>query len=115
MLPLRLRVSISLISVIFRVEHLLSNPLLSEFQLFALNTTLPTPFKPFILDFLLSDLLVAPPRGSDNRGSAVLGLHLCIWDGSVSTLSPVDTKRNCTKYDYRQQQAFLPLSLQETW
>ena len=38
-----------------------------NFQLSNLNPTLPTPFKPLILDLLLSNLIVTPPRGSDNR------------------------------------------------
>ena len=43
-----------------------------NFQLSNLNPTLPIPFKPVILDFLLSDLIVTLQRGSDNRGSIVL-------------------------------------------
>ena len=43
------------------VDVQLSNPKL----------TLPTLFKPVILTFLLSDLIVTPPRGLDNRGSTV--------------------------------------------
>ena len=43
-----------------------------NFQLSDLQSTLPTPFKPVILGFPLSDLIVTPPRGADNGGSTVL-------------------------------------------
>ena len=50
------------------VEPLLSDPLLSEFQLSNLRPTLPTPFKPVVLAFLLSDLsIIRPNFYSPNR------------------------------------------------
>ena len=46
-----------------------------NFQLSDLQSTLPTPLKPVILCFLLSDLIVTLPRGSDNRRSTVHNQH----------------------------------------
>ena len=53
------------------VEPLLSNPHFRNFQLSNLKPTLSTPFKPVIVDFLLTNLIVTLPSGLDNRDSTV--------------------------------------------
>ena len=44
------------------VEPLLSDPLLSKFSIIEPQTHSPTPFKPVILAFLLSDLSIIRPN-----------------------------------------------------
>ena len=59
-----------------------------NFQLSEHQPILPVPFKPVILDFLLSDRLVTPSTGLNNRGSTVF-VHIT----SLHRYSP-----NCKLY-----------------
>ena len=56
--------------IVNTVEPTLSDLYYPNFQLSDLIPTFPTPFEPVILGFLLSIIIITPPRGLDKRCSA---------------------------------------------